>query len=69
MDFLDLVIGQINNCKENVAYIRKRYLEDDSIEKSEEDTKNIERVRGSLFLLEKTILYILNQLPPAEPKK
>ena len=69
IDFLDLVIGQINNCKENVAYIRKRYLEDDSIEKSEEDTKNIERVRGSLFLLEKTILYILNQLPPAEPKK
>lgn len=69
IDFLDLVIGEINNCKDNVAYIRKRYLEDDSIEKSEEDTKNIERVRGSLFLLDKTILYILNQLPSAEPKK
>lgn len=69
IDFLDLVIGEINNCKNNVAYIRKRFSEDDSIKKSEEDTKNIERVRGSLFLLEKTILYILNQLPPAEPKK
>jgi hypothetical protein len=69
VDFLDLVIGEINNCKDNVAYIRKRFLEDETIVKSEEDTKNIERVRGSLFLLDKTILYILNQLPPAEPKK
>jgi len=69
VDFLDLVIEQINTCKDNIAYIRKRFTEDSNIVKSEEDAQNIERVRGAGFLLDKTTLYILNQLPPAEPKK
>lgn len=69
VDFLDLVIAQINNCSDNVEYIRKRFAEDESVVKSEDDLKNIEKVRGAKFLFEKVILYILNQLPPEEKKQ
>ena len=68
VDFLDLVIGEINSCKDNIEYLRKRFLEDDAIIKSPEDFNNIEKVRGAKFLLDRTVMYILNQLPP-EPKK
>lgn len=68
VDFLDLVIEQLNTCNDNIQYIRKRFVEDTNIIKSPEDEANIERVRGAKFLIEKTILYILNQLPPA-PKQ
>jgi len=69
VDFLDLVIDQINNCKNNIAYIRKRFLNDTNIEKTEDDKKNIEKVRGADFLLDKTIDYILDKLPPAPSKQ
>lgn len=68
VDFLDLVIEQINNCTNNIEYIRKRFKDDENIVKTDEDLKNIERVRGAKFLFEKTIQYILNQLPPADKK-
>jgi hypothetical protein len=63
VDFLDLVIEELNTCKNNIEYIRKRFAEDNNITKSEQDLKNIEKVRGAKFLLEKTALYILDQLP------
>ena len=68
VDFLDLVISEINSCKDNIEYIRRRFTEDEGIVKSPEDLANIERVRGVKFLLDKTVMYILNQLPP-KPKQ
>ena len=61
VDFLDLVIAQINDCKENIEYLRKRYIEDSNIVKTEDDKANIEKVRGAGFLMDKTIDYILGK--------
>lgn len=63
VDFLDLVIEEITKCKDNIEYLRKRFSEDSNIVKSNEDNANIEKVRGAGFLLDKTIFYILDQLP------
>lgn len=61
VDFLDLVIGQIENCKDNVEYIRKRFMEDPNIVKTDDDRINLEKVRGAKFLMDKTIEYILGK--------
>lgn len=61
VDFLDLVIGQLEQCKDNIEYIRKRFMEDTNIEKTEQDKINIEKVRGVKFLTDKTIDYILGK--------
>lgn len=61
VDFLDLVIAQIEDCKANVEYIRKRFMEDTNIVKTEDDKVNIEKVRGAKFLMDKTIEYILGK--------
>lgn len=61
VDFLDLVIAQIEDCKANVEYIRKRFVEDTNIVKTEDDKVNIEKVRGAKFLMDKTIEYILGK--------
>jgi hypothetical protein len=66
VDFLDLVIDQINSCRDNVKYIRDRFVTTTEIVKSEDDLVNITRVGGSLHLLDKTIAYILGQLPPKD---
>lgn len=68
VDFLDLVIAEINSCKENIAFIGKRFGESKSAELTEQDVENLRRVRGAEVLLKRTILYILNQLPPKEVK-
>lgn len=61
VDFLDLVIPQIEDCKANVEYIRKRFMDDPNIVKTDEDKVNIEKVRGAKFLMDKTIEYILGK--------
>lgn len=61
VDFLDLVIAQIEDCKANVEYIRKRFMEDPNIVKTEDDKANIEKVRGAKYLMDKTIDYILGK--------
>lgn len=61
VDFLDLVIGQLEDCKANIEYIRKRFIEDTNIEKTDDDKVNIEKVRGAKFLMDKTIEYILGK--------
>lgn len=62
VDFLDLVIKEINECKERVSYIYKRYTESKT-NFSDQEKENIRRVRGGIQLLGKVVLYILNQLP------
>lgn len=62
LDFLDLVIHEINECKERITYIYKRYTESKP-NFSDQETENIRRVRGGIQLLHKVISYILNQLP------
>lgn len=61
VDFLDLVIGQLEDCKANIEYLRKRYIEDTNIIKTADDVANIEKVRGAKFLMDKTIEYILGK--------
>jgi hypothetical protein len=64
VDFLDLVIDEINNCKDNIAFIRERFMTSLEVQHTDQDKENIRRVLGAGVLLDKTILYILNQLPP-----
>lgn len=63
VDFLDLVIGEIKKTKDNVQYIYSRFVESKT-DFTDDEKENIRRVRGSIQLIDKTILYILNQLPP-----
>lgn len=65
VDFLDLVIYEIKQCKERVSYIYKRYSESKREFKPDE-AENIRRVRGAIQLIDKVVLYILNQLPPKQ---
>jgi hypothetical protein len=66
VDYLDLVIGEIEKTRENISYITHRFLDDKEIIKSDEDVKNVTKVQASDELLNKVILYILGQLPPKQ---
>jgi len=64
VDFLDLVIGEINNCKDNVAFIAQRFASSKAELLTDDDRENLRRVKGSVVLMERTIQYILNTLTP-----
>jgi hypothetical protein len=64
VDFLDLVIDQLNKCKENVQYITQRFSDDTNIPKDNTALFNIQKATASLTLLDKTIAYVQNPIQP-----
>lgn len=63
VSFIDLVLEQISNSKNNVEYILNRFIEDEKIIKSLSDIESIRRVTGAVQLFNKITDYVLNKIP------
>jgi hypothetical protein len=63
VDFLDLIIGELTTCKENMQFITNRFSNSTENSLTDQDRENIRRVKGASILIDRTVLYILDKLP------